>query len=58
MGVCNGFQILTETGLLSGVLQQNINLNFICKNVFIKINNNKNKYFENIKRYPRIAYCA
>ena len=50
MGVCNGFQILTETGLLSGVLQQNINLNFICKNVFIKINNNKNKYFENIKK--------
>ena len=50
MGVCNGFQILTETGLLSGVLQQNINLNFICKNVFIKINNNKNKYFKNIKK--------
>ena len=50
MGVCNGFQILTETGLLSGVLQQNINLNFICKNVFIKINNNKNKYFENINK--------
>ena len=50
MGVCNGFQILTETGLLSGVLQQNVNLNFICKNVFIKINNNKNKYFENIKK--------
>ena len=50
MGVCNGFQILTETGLLSGVLQQNINLNFICKNIFIKINNNKNKYFENIKK--------
>ena len=50
MGVCNGFQILTETGILSGVLQQNINLNFICKNVFIKINNNKNKYFENIKK--------
>ena len=49
MGVCNGFQILTETGLLSGVLQQNINLNFICKNVFIKINNNKNKYFENMQ---------
>ena len=50
MGVCNGFQILTETGLLSGVLQQNVNLNFICKNVFIKINNNKNKYFKNIKK--------
>ena len=50
LGICNGFQILTETGILSGGLQQNINLNFICKNVFIKINNNENKYFENIKK--------
>ena len=32
LGICNGFQILTETGLLPGILQQNIYLNFICKN--------------------------
>ena len=37
LGVCNGFQILTETGLLPGILQQNKYLNFICDNVFIKI---------------------
>ena len=50
IGICNGFQILTETGLLSGVLQQNENIKFICKNVFVKINNIENKYFKNIKK--------
>ena len=50
LGICNGFQILTETGLLPGILQQNIYLNFICKNVFIKVKDKKNKYFKNIKK--------
>jgi len=50
LGICNGFQILTETGLLPGILQQNKYLNFICKNVFIKINNKNNKYFNNLKK--------
>jgi len=39
LGVCNGFQILCESGLLPGVLLQNANQQFICKNVFIKNNN-------------------
>ena len=50
LGICNGFQILTETGLLPGVLQQNKFLNFICKNVYVKINDNKNKFFKNMKK--------
>ena len=50
LGVCNGFQILTETGLLPGVLQQNKYLNFICRNVYVKINNKNNKYFKDIKK--------
>ncbi len=50
LGICNGFQILTETGLLPGILQQNRYLNFICKNVFIKVKDKKNKYFKNIKK--------
>ena len=50
LGICNGFQILTETGLLPGVLQQNKYLNFICKNVYVKINDKKNKYFKNISK--------
>ena len=53
LGICNGFQILTETGLLPGVLQQNKNIEFICKNVFVKINDKNNKYFkkQNYKLY-------
>jgi phosphoribosylformylglycinamidine synthase subunit PurQ / glutaminase len=39
LGVCNGFQILCESGLLPGVLLQNANQQFICKNVFIKNGN-------------------
>ena len=49
VGVCNGFQILIETGLLPGALLRNKYLEFICKNVFVKINNSENKYFKNIK---------
>lgn len=36
LGVCNGFQILCESGLLPGVLLQNANQQFICKNIYIK----------------------
>jgi phosphoribosylformylglycinamidine synthase len=36
LGVCNGFQILCESGLLPGVLLRNSNQKFICKNVYIK----------------------
>jgi phosphoribosylformylglycinamidine synthase I len=36
LGVCNGFQILTEAGLLEGALLHNDNQKFICKNVYIK----------------------
>ena len=50
MGICNGFQILVESGLLPGVLLRNKYLEFICKNVFVKINNNDNSYFRNIKK--------
>ena len=48
LGVCNGFQILVETGLVPGVLLRNKYLEFICKNVFVKINNKQNKYFKNV----------
>jgi phosphoribosylformylglycinamidine synthase subunit PurQ / glutaminase len=40
LGVCNGFQILCESGLLPGALLANANQQFVCKNVFIK-NTNK-----------------
>ncbi len=50
LGICNGFQILTETELLPGVLLRNKFSEFICKNVFVKINNTENNYFKKIKK--------
>ncbi|MEM7620518.1 MAG: phosphoribosylformylglycinamidine synthase subunit PurQ [Pseudomonadota bacterium] len=37
LGICNGFQMLTETGLLPGVLLRNASLKFICKDVHLKV---------------------
>jgi len=50
LGICNGFQILVETGLVPGVLLRNRYLEFICKNVFIKINDRNNAYFKNLNK--------
>ena len=50
MGICNGFQILVEAGLLPGVLLRNKYLEFICKNIFVKINYKDNLYFGGIKK--------
>lgn len=36
MGICNGFQVLCEAGLLDGVLMRNASQKFICKNIFLK----------------------
>lgn len=40
IGICNGFQILTESGLLPGVLLRNSSLSFICKDVYLRTENN------------------
>ncbi|PTQ99501.1 phosphoribosylformylglycinamidine synthase subunit I [Mucilaginibacter yixingensis] len=37
MGICNGFQILTEAGLLPGALLHNNNRKFICRNTYLKV---------------------
>jgi phosphoribosylformylglycinamidine synthase len=39
LGICNGFQILCESGLLPGALLRNANMQFVCKNIFIKDKN-------------------
>tara|TARA_A100001011_G_C14054349_1_gene733289 strand:+ start:37 stop:714 length:678 start_codon:yes stop_codon:yes gene_type:complete len=49
LGICNGFQILTETGLLKGALLRNKNLKFINKDVNIKIINNETKFTNKYK---------
>ncbi|MGH6866329.1 MAG: phosphoribosylformylglycinamidine synthase subunit PurQ, partial [Methyloceanibacter sp.] len=37
LGICNGFQVLTEAGLLPGVLMRNATLRFICKDVHLRV---------------------
>jgi phosphoribosylformylglycinamidine synthase I len=49
LGICNGFQILTETGLLKGTLLRNKNLKFINKDVHIKVLNNNTKFSNKYK---------
>ena len=50
LGICNGFQILTETGLLKGVLLRNKNLKFINKDVNIKVINNDTRFSNKYKK--------
>ena len=50
LGICNGFQILTETGLLKGTLLRNKNLKFINKDVNIKVINNNTKFSSKYKK--------
>ena len=45
LGICNGFQILIECGLLKGALLRNSGLKFISKDIFVKVISNKNKFF-------------
>ena len=49
LGICNGFQILTETGLLKGTLLKNKNLKFINKDVNIKVTNNSTRFSSKYK---------
>lgn len=52
LGICNGFQILLEAGLLPGVMLKNKSLQFVCKDVYLSIENSNTiftKLFENQK---------
>ena len=55
LGICNGFQILIEAGLLPGTLLRNKKLRFISKNVFLKVVNIENKFCINYKKKNIIA---
>ena len=50
LGICNGFQILIETGLLPGILLRNKKLKFLSKNVSLKILNFDNKFTSNYNK--------
>ncbi|MGA7457118.1 MAG: phosphoribosylformylglycinamidine synthase subunit PurQ [Methyloceanibacter sp.] len=44
LGICNGFQVLTEAGLLPGVLMRNATLKFICRDVLLRVERNDSIY--------------
>ncbi|MCH8614624.1 phosphoribosylformylglycinamidine synthase subunit PurQ [Sphingomonas sp. SM33] len=44
LGVCNGFQVLTEAGLLPGALMRNAGLNFVCRPVALKVENSQSLF--------------
>jgi len=50
MGICNGFQILVEAGLLPGVLLRNKSLKFICKDVYLSVVNNDTPFTRGISK--------
>ena len=55
LGVCNGFQIITEAGLLPGVLVRNKDLRFVCRQVKLRVENNQT-FFTN--RMPKGAIVS
>lgn len=56
LGVCNGFQILTEAGLLPGALMRNAGLRFVCKQVRLKVEND-NTFFSRSMKKGDVVSC-
>ncbi|MFT6106890.1 MAG: phosphoribosylformylglycinamidine synthase [Rickettsiales bacterium] len=54
LGICNGFQILTEAGMLDGVLLRNKNEKFICGNVNLRVENNQSNFTANYQKNQTI----
>lgn len=49
LGICNGFQILTEAGLLPGTLMMNSGLRFVCKHQFVRVESSDSPFTTNLK---------
>lgn len=50
LGICNGFQILAESGLLPGALGKNASLRFVCKWVYLRVENNDTPFTQNFEQ--------
>ena len=55
IGICNGFQILTEAGLLPGTLLRNNSLSFICKDINLKVLNNQSAFTNKLQLHDVIT---
>lgn len=54
IGICNGFQILLESGLLPGAMLRNKSLSFICKHVWLRVEDTKNPFSGKMKTGERL----
>ena len=55
LGVCNGFQVLTEAGLLPGALMRNAGLSFVCRTVGLKVENSQSIFTSNFAADSEIS---
>jgi phosphoribosylformylglycinamidine synthase len=55
LGICNGFQVLTESGLLPGALMRNKGLKFICRDVDLKVERNDTAFAAKYEKGQRIS---
>ena len=56
MGICNGFQILLEAGLLPGVLLKNKSLQFVCKDVYLSVENRDTVFTRGITSKDKLIF--
>jgi phosphoribosylformylglycinamidine synthase subunit PurQ / glutaminase len=54
LGICNGFQIITEAGLLPGVLVRNKKMKFICRQVHLRVENSDSSFTKKYKKHQVI----
>jgi phosphoribosylformylglycinamidine synthase len=56
IGICNGFQVLTESGLLPGALMRNARLSFVCRPVPLKVENSQSLFTSNYHSGEEIVF--
>lgn len=56
IGICNGFQVLTEAGLLPGALMRNAGLKFVCRNVSLRVENSQSLFTANYHSGEQIVF--
>jgi phosphoribosylformylglycinamidine synthase len=55
LGVCNGFQVLTESGLLPGALMRNAGIHFVCRDVSLTVENSQSAFTSRYQAGERIS---
>ncbi|RDD61612.1 phosphoribosylformylglycinamidine synthase subunit PurQ [Ferruginivarius sediminum] len=58
LGICNGFQVLTESGLLPGALMRNKSLRFVCKDVGLKVETGQSLFTSRYETGQRVTFMA